>query len=62
MTVSSRSEMVRMKSSINAAIKRKASPTSGAIPSSVALLYSSSITTGETLLTRSGPSSPLAAA
>ena len=56
-SVSNRSEIVRMKTRISAAISRKASPSRGAIPSSVALLYSSSITTGETLLTRRGPSS-----
>ena len=58
--VSNRSETVRMKSRISAAISRNAPPISGAIPSSVALLYSSSITTGETLLTLSEPSSVLA--
>ena len=59
--MSSRSEKVRMNSRISAAISSRARPTNGAIPSSVARLYSSSITIGDTLLTRSGPSLAVAA-
>ena len=55
-SVSSISERARVKSSSSAAISSSASPMSGPIPSSVARLYSSSMTAGERLLTRSGPS------
>ena len=56
-SVSTRSEIVRMKTTIRAIISRNASPIRGNIPSSVAFLYSSSITTDEILLTCNGPSS-----
>ena len=55
-SVSSRSENVRMKSRISAAISSSAIPISGTIPDSVASVYSSSTTAVETLVTRSGPS------
>ena len=50
-SVSSRSERVRMKSRTSMAMSRSARPIRGAMPSSVALLYSSSKTVGEMLLT-----------
>ena len=59
-SVSSVSEMVRVKSRSSATIRSSAKPISGAIPDSVASLYSSSTTIGDRLLTRSGPSSPVA--
>ena len=59
-SVSSMSETVRVKTSSSTAISTSARPISGAIPSSVAFLYSSSTTTGDRLLTRSGPSSAAA--
>ena len=59
-SVSSMSERVRVKTSSSTAISTSARPISGAIPSSVAFLYSSSTTTGDRLLTRSGPSSAAA--
>ena len=55
--VRSRSEMVRIKSRSIPAIMSSARPMRGAIPSSVALLYSSSTIIVEMLLTCSGPSS-----
>ena len=55
-SVINRSDRVRRKSRISAAINSRASPINGPIPDSVASLYSSSIMIGETLLTRSGPS------
>ena len=57
-SVSSRSEIGRMKSRMSAAMRRNARPISGSIPSSVAFLYSSSTTTDEMLLTRSRPFGP----
>ena len=53
--VNNRSEKARRKSTISAAISSRANPTSGAIPVSMASEYSSSITTGDRLLTRRGP-------
>ena len=53
--VSSMSAMVRVKSRRSTVISTRASPISGAIPCSVACVYSSSTITGDRLLTRSGP-------
>ena len=54
--VSSKSVAVRMKRRSSPAISRKASPIRGAIPSSVALTYSSSTTMNEMVLACSVPS------
>ena len=55
-SVSSRSESVRRKSSISNAITSSASPSNGSTPRLVAPWYSSSITASDTLRTLSGPS------
>ena len=54
-SVSSISARVRVNSTRSAAIRSSAIPMSGPIPSSVAFLYSSSMITGDRLLTRNGP-------
>ena len=59
-SVSSMSETARVKSRSRTAMSSSASPISGAIPCSVARVYSSSTITGDRLLTRSGPSSAAA--
>ncbi len=51
---------VRVKTRSSTAISSSASPISGPIPDSVASLYSSSTITDDRLVTRSGPSSPVA--
>ncbi len=58
--VSSRSERARMKSRSSPAINSNASPTRGSMAVSVALRNSSSMTTNEMLLTRSGSWLPAA--
>ena len=59
-SVISRSENVRMNRRIRSAISTSAIPISGSSPDSVASVYSSSTTAGDTTLTRSGPSSAVA--
>ena len=59
-SVNRTSEIERKKNSSSAAIKTSAIPISGAVPVRLASVYSCSITAGDTVLTRSGPSSATA--